>query len=90
MQKILKQIWQNKGNILSGIFNTLFKEDKIEQVYKNRKSICNKCEHIDNVGDKCAVTGTNPCCALCGCSLAFKLRSLDSECPVGKWTAEIV
>jgi hypothetical protein len=33
------------------------------------------------------VPGTQPCCSKCGCSLSLKLRSLSSECPVGKWDA---
>jgi hypothetical protein len=36
---------------------------------------------MDTVGTDCAVVGTQPCCAVCGCSLALKLRSLESECP---------
>ena len=27
------------------------------------------------------VPGTAPCCGECGCKLAFKARSLASECP---------
>ena len=33
--------------------------------------------------------GTQPCCGLCGCSLAFKTRSLSSKCDIGKWIAEV-
>ena len=33
------------------------------------------------------VVGTQPCCAQCGCSLGFKLRSLSSSCPLDKWSA---
>lgn len=39
------------------------------------------------------VPGTQPCCNQdkggCGCSLKLKTRSLSSECPTGKWKAEI-
>jgi hypothetical protein len=39
------------------------------------------------------VPGTHPCCNQelggCGCSLEFKTRSLSSECPLGKWKAEL-
>ena len=36
------------------------------------------------------VPGTAPCCSQCGCKLAFKVRSLASECPHpdgAKWEA---
>ena len=31
--------------------------------------------------------GTQPCCGECGCSLALKIRSLSSGCPISKWDA---
>ena len=31
--------------------------------------------------------GTGHCCNECGCSLAFKTRSLSSDCPLDKWKA---
>jgi len=46
---------------------------------------------MDNQGLSCVVTGTQPCCSICGCSLSLKLRSLDSECPHpegAKWSKE--
>ena len=42
---------------------------------------------MDVKGKECAMKGTQPCCAECGCSLNFKTRSLASECPLGKWDA---
>ena len=42
---------------------------------------CKKCPLLDTTGTSCAVVGTQPCCSVCGCSLALKLRSLESECP---------
>lgn len=41
----------------------------------------------DDQGKQCAIPGTEPCCRLCGCSLAIKLRSLASNCPENRWTA---
>ena len=61
--------------------------DKILEGVKLRYNHCISCKHFDNKGDKCAVNGTQPCCADCGCSLALKLRSLSSSCPQGKWNA---
>ena len=42
------------------------------------KWLCYSCELK---GNKCAVSGTGPCCNECGCSLSFKTRSLSSFCP---------
>lgn len=36
---------------------------------------------MDKEGKACVVAGTQPCCAICGCSLSLKLRSMDSKCP---------
>ncbi len=52
--------------------------------------ICNACLEIDRKGENCLVSGTQPCCSICGCKLAFKTRSLASECPHpsgSKWKA---
>ena len=43
--------------------------------------ICNLCPLLDKKGDNCALPGTQPCCTKCGCSIAFKLRALEAECP---------
>jgi len=55
---------------------------KLEKIWKNRKQIM---EGVKNA--TCVVPGTQPCCNLCGCSLAFKTRSLSSECPDLRWHA---
>lgn len=73
--------------IYEGIKNNIFKKDDIEMVAMSRWMICKSCELIDTKGDECAVSGTQPCCSDCGCSLAFKMRSLSSSCPKGKWNA---
>lgn len=87
MKKTLLQIWKNKGQILEGITNTIFKKEHIEEVYVARMEVCDGCEQQDTVGDKCAAKGTQPCCTTCGCSLRFKLRSMSSSCPLNKWEA---
>ena len=82
----LSDIWKNRKQIMEGIKNAAIKNEFVEEVSKDRYSICNSC---DSKGDKCAVPGTTPCCNECGCSLSFKTRSLSSECPLGKWKAVI-
>ena len=76
----LKTIWKNKMKILEGVKNTLFKKDNVEFIAAERMKICEACPLIDREGSKCMVPGTAPCCGACGCKLAFKTRSLSSEC----------
>jgi hypothetical protein len=69
---------------MEGIKNAVLRDEFVEDVAKLRHEICDSCP---SKGKKCAVKGTSPCCNECGCSLAFKTRSLSSECPLGKWVA---
>jgi len=85
--KTLKTIWENRAKILEGVRNTILRDELVEDVAKMRRDICDTCEYLDTKGKDCAVKGTQPCCADCGCSLTFKTRSLSSECPQGKWDA---
>jgi len=74
------KVWKNKGKILEGIQNRLFRKEDVEVIHDERMEICKACPHIDTEGSKCYVPGTKPCCSKCGCSLALKLRSLSSDC----------
>jgi len=85
MTKSLIEIWKEKGKILEGIKNSIFKQEHVEEIAATRDSICQKCEHIDREGKECVVPGTQPCCGICGCSLGFLQRSLSSKCEAGKW-----
>jgi hypothetical protein len=69
---------------MEGITNTLRRDEFVEDVAKHRMEVCDACT---SKGTKCVMRGTAPCCDECGCSLAFKTRSLSSECPLGKWKA---
>lgn len=80
-------IWKNKGKILEGIKNNIFKQGHVEEIANSRWIICEGCSFLDKEGTKCVVPGTGPCCGSCGCSMSLKLRSLGSECPEGKWDA---
>lgn len=80
MSLSLIKIWKNKGKILEGIKNSVFKQEHIEEIAAERLALCKACPHIDLDGTKCDVPGTSPCCSLCGCSLAIKTRSLSSQC----------
>jgi hypothetical protein len=87
------QIWKNKGQILEGIKNNIFKREDVERLADARMEICTNCSLYDESGEGCMVAGTAPCCNQdkggCGCSLSFKTRSLSSACPLGKWEAEM-
>jgi hypothetical protein len=87
------QIWKNKGQILEGVANSIFKKEDVEQIAEHRMTICRRCPLYDRTGDGCMVSGTEPCCNKdkggCGCSLKFKTRSLSSACPNSKWDAEL-
>lgn len=84
------KIWKNKGKILEGLKNSVFKQEHIEEIANERMTLCRACPHIDMKGDKCELPGTAPCCGLCGCCLSIKTRSLSSDCALStnkKWKA---
>lgn len=76
---------KNISQVYEGVKNKIFKRDYVEQIADHRWQICRDCEHLDLKGNSCAAPGTQPCCADCGCSLAFKTRSLAASCPKNKW-----
>lgn len=77
--------FKNLDQITEGIKNNMFKKEHIEAVVTDRWKVCINCSLFDAKGDDCLAPGTQPCCSDCGCSLAFKMRSLSSECPKGYW-----
>lgn len=79
------KIWRNRLSILEGIKNSIFKKEAIEEIASHRYDICKTCSEFDVKGDECTVSGTQPCCASCGCSLKFKTRSLSTSCPKSLW-----
>tara|TARA_R110002020_G_scaffold473877_2_gene703827 strand:- start:219 stop:506 length:288 start_codon:yes stop_codon:yes gene_type:complete len=82
----LKKIWKNRKEIYEGIKNAIIRDVIVEDIAEKRLVLCNECP---SKGDECEVPGTAPCCNECGCSLAFKIRSLSSECPLEKWKSII-
>lgn len=77
----------NFKQIAEGIKNNIFKSEDVEDVAKKRWMECKICPLLDEEGSSCAVSGTQPCCSDCGCSLRLKLRALSSGCPKGRWKA---
>ena len=89
LKENLITIWKNKGQILEGITNSVFKKEDVEAIAQQRMNICYGCKLFDVTGTGCLAPGTQPCCNKdkggCGCSLGFKTRSLSSDCPKEKW-----
>lgn len=83
----IKEIWKNRRLIAEGIWNAIFRKQYVEKIAASRIAICNECDELDVEGDDCAFAGTQPCCKECGCSLAYKTRSLSSSCPFEYWVA---
>lgn len=86
------QLWKNKGQIIEGIKNNIFRREDVEKIAEERLNICKNCD-LYTVSNGCMIPGTQPCCNKdlggCGCSLELKTRSLSSACPLEtpKWKA---
>tara|TARA_R100000742_G_C4273376_1_gene92906 strand:+ start:717 stop:1055 length:339 start_codon:yes stop_codon:yes gene_type:complete len=82
-------VFKNVDKIAEGIKNNVFRREHVEAIATDRFQHCIKCGLFDAEGKSCVAPGTQPCCADCGCSLAFKVRSMASECPKGYWDAVV-
>jgi hypothetical protein len=63
------------NEIYNGWKNYTFPSPEVEETAKKRITICVECPKL---------TKTNTC-ALCGCFMPAKVRSLKSVCYLGKW-----
>ena len=77
----------NLDQIAEGIKNRIFKNEDVEAVAKMRWQECKICPLLDKKGTSCAVSGTQPCCSDCGCSISLKIRAMSSDCPKGRWNS---
>ena len=92
MASKIKQLlgaFKNLDQIAEGLSNNVFKKEHVEAVATDRFQVCVSCSLFDAFGKDCLAPGTQPCCADCGCILAFKVRSLSSEYPKGFWKAYV-
>ena len=48
----------------------------LEDIYKERMDICNKCDYFINMTKQCKK---------CGCFMEIKTRIDNAYCPIGKW-----
>lgn len=63
--------------IFAGWKNLTFPNPEIEAEAKRRITIC--------VGNSCGKFKKNKTCALCGCYMPAKVRSLKSTCRLNRW-----
>ena len=50
-----------------------------EEVQKQRKELCDSCEHKSTVFNKIDL------CNQCGCIIPAKIKLIDANCPINKW-----
>lgn len=81
------EIWKERGAILEGVKNRIFKQEHVEEIAERRLAVCRTCEYYGKNSDDCMIVGTHPCCKHCGCCLAFKSRALSASCDLGFWDA---
>ncbi|GAB4126214.1 MAG: hypothetical protein Fur0027_07130 [Raineya sp.] len=60
--------------IVTGVKNTLLKNEEVEELAQKRLAICKTCEFYNGV-----------ICKWCGCYTEFKIRQNIEKCPKGKW-----
>ena len=65
------------SEIYEGWKNLAFPNPQVEIEAKRRIAIC--------VGNQCKKFKSNKSCALCGCYMPAKVRSLKSHCWLKKW-----
>ena len=71
--------------IMEGAFNSVFVNNEIEKIAKERSEICSRCPYdsINKKKDDPTFKTVNPFehCTLCGCNIHMKTRSLAQVCP---------
>jgi hypothetical protein len=63
------------SEIYEGWKNYAFPNIQVEEIAKKRIAICVVCDKLKK----------NNSCALCGCYMPAKVRSLKSHCRIKKW-----
>jgi hypothetical protein len=69
--------WKEKlAEIQDGWSNWIWKNEEVEEIAKQRATVCSKCD--SNVANTCKE---------CGCPLFAKTRSMKdtNSCPLNKW-----
>lgn len=72
------------NEIIEGWSNLAFKKENVELLAKERLKICMCCKEHSKFHSSIRLDDH---CTKCGCTLAAKTRSPESECPIGLWKA---
>jgi hypothetical protein len=82
---------QNLKNILTGAYNSIFIQEEIEKVAKEREKICSDCEWQSENSKLRGYKTFRPdvYCTDCKCNIHMKTRVLSEQCPMKKWLAEV-
>jgi len=67
-------------NVIDGWKHVLVEDKAIEEMAAKRLQICSECPNKTRLMDIVDV------CGLCHCPLLAKIRSIDENCPLSKWT----
>lgn len=76
------KLFNKVDSILTGYYNTIIKDNVVEEIAKTRLDICNVCVNKNVllvIGDKTIYK-----CSICQCPIEPKVRSNDT-CPIKKW-----
>lgn len=65
--------------IAEGWKNVLIEDLEVEKIADDRKAVCDSCN------EKISLLGIG-CCGMCHCPLLAKQRSVESSCPLNKWS----
>lgn len=73
----------------AGIYNTIFLDEQVEEIAKERLSICANCPFDSEVKRASGIKIRRPdhFCTDCSCDLTLKSRAMNQKCPQGKWDA---
>ncbi len=77
--------------IVEGWGNSVFRNEKVENIAKYRALRCATCDFNKDILDNEIIGILNPlgikiqACTKCYCPINQKTRSMDSKCEIGRW-----
>ena len=85
----------NVKHILEGIKNSIFVKEEVEKIAAVRYATCKVCPKNSTNKDKADFDPgkhfnklrPDEHCSICACNIHAKVRSLHTDCPIGKWPA---
>lgn len=75
--------------ISEGVLNSMFLDEQVEEIAKERLSICSTCPFNSEVARATGedIFRKDNHCLDCGCNLTLKTRAMSQHCPKDKWLA---